>query len=178
MLGCNPDLAAPTVGRCRLNVKLSFAEKLPLMIFDSIANALQCFSLNPHFESAFKWLQENPDAEEGQYEIAGKDCFVMIQNVQSRGKSKPFVEAHNKYLDVQIVLEGKDEIGWKDRATCHDVWQEYGAENDAALWNDAADFFVPVMPGQFLILFPEDAHAPLSGEGNLKKAVFKIRHEF
>ena len=145
------------------------------MIFDSVANARQYFAINPHFEAAFDWLQQNPNAEEGRYEIAGEDCFVMIQNVSGRGKSEPFTEAHNEYIDIQLVLEGQDEIGWKDRATCHDMRSEYSQTNDVALWNDAADFFIPVAPRHFLILFPNDAHAPLSGEGDLKKAVFKVR---
>jgi len=145
------------------------------MIFDSVANARQYFPINPHFEAAFKWLQQNPNAQDGRYEIAGDDCFVMIQSVRNRGKAEPFVEAHNEYIDIQLVLEGTDEIGWKDRATCRNVRAAYSAEKDVAFWNDAADFFVPVAPGHFLILFPHDAHAPLSGEGDLKKAVFKIR---
>ena len=145
------------------------------MIFDSLANARQYYSINPHFEAAFNWLQKNPDAEDGRYEIMGDDCFVMIQSVRGRGKAEPFVEAHNQYIDIQLVLKGADEIGWKDRATCRDVKAEYSEEKDVAFWNDAADFFVPVLPGHFLILFPHDAHAPLSGEGDLKKAVFKVR---
>jgi len=144
------------------------------MIFDSINNAPQYFSLHPLFAVAFKWLEENPNAEVGCYEIAGEDCFVMIQNVSGKGKAV-LLEAHNEYLDIQIVLEGKDEIGWKERATCRDVRQEFDAAKDVALWNDAADFFVPLAPGRFVILFPNDAHAPLSGEGAAKKAVFKIR---
>ena len=144
------------------------------MIFDSINNARQYFSLNPHFEGAFKWLLENPNAEEGRYEIAGADCFVMVQNVRAKGKTTP-LEAHNEHLDIQIVLEGKDEIGWKERATCREVRHEFDAAKDVAFWNDAADFFVPLAPGYFLILFPHDAHAPLAGEGEAKKAVFKIR---
>lgn len=147
------------------------------MIFDSIGNARQYFALNPHFESAFNWLQANPNAAEGRYEIAGDDCFVMIEKVRGRGKAEPFVEAHNEYLDIQIVMEGEDEIGWKERATCRDARAEYSEEKDVAFWHDAADFFVPLAPGHFLILFPHDAHAPLSGEGELKKAVFKIRYE-
>ncbi len=145
------------------------------MIFDSLANAHQYYSINPHIEAAFNWLQQNPNAEVGRYEIAGDDCFVMIQSVRNRGKAEPFVEAHNQYIDIQMVLEGADEIGWKDRATCRDARAEYSEENDVALWNDDADFYVPVASGHFLILFPYDAHMPLSGEGELKKAVFKIR---
>jgi YhcH/YjgK/YiaL family protein len=145
------------------------------MIFDTIANAPQYFTLNPHFEAAFRWLQENPNAALGRYEIAGDDCFVMIQNPVGRGKADPLLEAHNEYLDIQITLEGEDEIGWKDRAACSVVKQEYSADNDAALWSEAPEFYLKLAPGTFVILYPQDAHAPVSGEGAMKKAVFKVR---
>src|SRR5690606_41161217 len=67
---------------------------------------------------------------EGRYEIAGDDCFVMIQHPIGRGKNDPVLEAHDKYLDIQITLEGEDEIGWKARAECTRVKQEYSAESD------------------------------------------------
>ena len=145
------------------------------MIFDTIPNAPQYFALHPHFQAAFEWLTQNPDAEEGKYEIVGDDCFVMIQNPVGKGKSTPLLEAHNEYLDIQLVLEGEDEIGWKDRATCSAVQQEYSAENDAALWSEEPDFYMTLRPGSFAILYPQDAHAPVSGEGPVKKAVFKLR---
>jgi YhcH/YjgK/YiaL family protein len=145
------------------------------MIFDTIANAPQYFALNPHFEAAFRWLSENPNAALGRYDIAGDDCFVMIQNPSGRGKDDPILEAHNAYLDIQITLEGEDEIGWKERAACTAVKQEYSVENDAALWSETPEFYLKLAPGTFVVLYPQDAHAPLSGKGAMKKAVFKIR---
>jgi YhcH/YjgK/YiaL family protein len=55
------------------------------------------------------------------------------------------------------------------------VNQEYSVEKDVMLWSDAPDFYLKLAPGSFLILYPQDAHAPLSGAGEIKKAVFKIR---
>ena len=150
------------------------------MIFDTISNAPQYFGLHPHFEAAFKWLEANPHTTEGTYEIAGKDLFVMIQRPDGRGKAEPILEAHNEYLDIQITLEGEDEIGWKARTSCTNVTQQYSPENDAILWGEAPDFYLKLAPGSFVILYPQDAHAPLSkessaGTGQMKKAVFKVR---
>ncbi len=145
------------------------------MIFDTIDNASQYFALHPHFKAAFNWLRENPNAEEGRYEIVGEDCFVMIQNPTGRGKSNPVLEAHNQYLDIQLVLEGRDEIGWKPRANCSNITMEYSKDEDAQLWGEASDFYLAMEPGTFAIFYPQDAHAPLSSEGALKKAVFKLR---
>jgi YhcH/YjgK/YiaL family protein len=145
------------------------------MIYDTLENAPRYFPVHPQFETAFQWLQENPGAPEGKHEIAGDDCFVMIQTASGQGGSTPVLEAHNQYLDIQIALDGTDEIGWKSRAACTNITQEYSGEKDVVLWSEAADFTVSLAPGAFVILFPSDAHAPLSGKGAVKKAVFKLR---
>jgi biofilm protein TabA len=145
------------------------------MIFDTIENAPHYFALHPHFPAAFDWLKENPYATEGTYEIAGKDLFVMIQRPDGRGKTEPVLEAHNEYLDIQITLEGEDEIGWKARASCSNVTQDYSAENDVAFWGEAPEWYFKLAPGTFAVLYPQDAHAPLSNNGPMTKAVFKVR---
>lgn len=144
------------------------------MILSTLANAARYFALNPHFERAFAWLQSNPDAEVGRYEIEGESCYVMIQRVEGRGKNDPIIEAHNRYLDIHVVREGLEEIGWKPRAHCTNITQPFDATGDAMLWGDAPEFYVPLAPGQFAIVYPEDAHAPCSGDGEVLKAVFKI----
>ncbi|HEX8551579.1 MAG TPA: YhcH/YjgK/YiaL family protein [Abditibacteriaceae bacterium] len=144
------------------------------MILDTLDNAHRYFALSEHFQAAFAWLQQNPNAAEGRYEIAGDNCFVMVQRAEPKGKDEPFVEAHNRYLDIHVTLEGVDEIGWKPRANCQDITHEYNAETDAAFWADWPDFYVSVAPGQFCVVFPSDAHAPSSGAGDVLKAVFKI----
>jgi len=144
------------------------------MIFDTVANAHRIFPFNPHFEAAFAWLSANPDAQVGRYEISGEDCYVMIQRVQGRGHADPVIEAHDKYLDIHVTLSGVEEIGWKPRVACSNVTQDFNPESDAILWGESPDFYVPVAPGQFAIVYPEDAHAPCSGAGEVLKAVFKI----
>ena len=144
------------------------------MIFDSTDNAARIFVLNPYFEKAFSWLEANPNTEVGRYEIDGESCYVMIQRVVGRGKSDPVVAAHNRYLDIHVTLQGLEQIGWKPRAACEKMTQPFDVETDAILWSDTPDFYFPVAPGQFAIVYPEDAHAPCSGEGEVLKAVFKI----
>ena len=39
---------------------------------------------------------------------------------------------------------------------------------------NAPDMFFQLTNGQFAIFFPEDVHAPMIGEGNIKKMVIKV----
>jgi YhcH/YjgK/YiaL family protein len=144
------------------------------MILDTLDNAHRYFALNPHFQAAFAWLKHNRDAAVGRYDIDGDECYVMIQSVTGRGHADPLIEAHNRYLDIHVTLQGVEQIGWKPRAECSHVKQPFNDATDAILWSESPDFYVSLTPGQFCIVFPEDAHAPCSGDGEVLKAVFKI----
>jgi biofilm protein TabA len=89
------------------------------------------------------------------------------------------VEGHIKYIDVQILVSGEEEIGvLPSRRVTHK--SAYNEERD--FWN------APVSAGEmeifllkkddYMVLFPEDAHAPqLAVNGlslNVKKIVAKV----
>jgi len=40
---------------------------------------------------------------------------------------------------------------------------------------DAPDMFFGLTDGQFVIFFPEDVHAPMIGEDEIKKLVIKVK---
>jgi beta-galactosidase beta subunit len=42
------------------------------------------------------------------------------------------------------------------------------------LYSDTPDTYFSLKDGQFVIFFPEDVHAPMLGEGLIKKLVVKI----
>jgi len=52
---------------------------------------------------------------------------------------------------------------------------EYNAEKDVVFYNDAPDMYFQLTNNQFAIFFPEDVHAPMIGEGEIKKLVIKVK---
>ena len=48
-------------------------------------------------------------------------------------------------------------------------------ENGLELTPENAQTFYTLRPGQFTILFPEDGHAPMIGEGDVRKIIVKVR---
>ena len=42
-------------------------------------------------------------------------------------------------------------------------------------YDDVPQTYYEVTPGQFTLLFPEDAHAPMVGEGTIRKVIVKVR---
>ncbi|MGZ8545586.1 MAG: YhcH/YjgK/YiaL family protein, partial [Flavisolibacter sp.] len=42
-------------------------------------------------------------------------------------------------------------------------------------YSDAPDMFFQLKPGQFAIFFPDDVHAPMIGDAEIKKLVIKVK---
>ncbi|MDE6624595.1 MAG: YhcH/YjgK/YiaL family protein, partial [Alistipes sp.] len=51
----------------------------------------------------------------------------------------------------------------------------FNAEKDIQFFEDVPQTYYTLRPGQFTILFPEDGHAPMVGEGVVRKIIFKVR---
>lgn len=51
---------------------------------------------------------------------------------------------------------------------------QYDEDKDFAFYQQLADQYIHIKPGQFAICFPEDGHAPLIGIGKQRKLIAKI----
>jgi YhcH/YjgK/YiaL family protein len=56
-----------------------------------------------------------------------------------------------------------------------DPKEAYNAEKDVIFYNDKPDMYFSLHEGQFAIFFPDDVHAPMIGEGPVKKLVVKVK---
>ena len=88
------------------------------MILDILENARQYQNLNTGFEKAIDFLLR-PDLKElaeDTYEIDGKRIYAMVSKDPGRQKEDALLEAHEKYVDIQFVLDGTDTMGWKPKS--------------------------------------------------------------
>ena len=146
------------------------------MILDILSNANRYEALHKNFPKAFQFLKRADLATlaEGRYDIDGDTIFAIVAKDQGREKDEAQLEIHNKYIDIQMVLEGIDEMGWKARSACTDMVDEYNAENDIQFIADSPISWMTTPPGHFAIFFPEDAHLPLIAKGLIHKVIVKI----
>ena len=100
--------------------------------------------------------------------------YAMVSRSPARQRSEARLEAHRKYIDIQYVISGVEEMGWKARSRCQRPHDQYDAEKDIEFFADVPDNYVTVLPGQFVVFFPDDAHAPLIGTGEVHKIVIKV----
>lgn len=146
------------------------------MILDSLKKFELYNSIHPLFEKAFNYVIENGNnAPLGKYEIDGENLFVMFVEPDLKKAEDALLEAHNNYIDIQIVLEGSEGFGWSPRHNCKSPKGEFNAEKDIIFFSDAPQTTICVNAGEFIILMPGDAHAPLIGSGKSRKAIVKVR---
>lgn len=146
------------------------------MILDILENAHHYQTLNTGFAKAIEFLSR-PDLKElpvDTYEIDGKRIYAMISKDSGRKKEDALLEAHEKYVDIQVVLDGTDTMGWKPKSACQHPTSDYDSEKDVILFKDEPDAWLATGSGAFAIFFPEDAHMPLISSGQLHKVVIKI----
>lgn len=149
------------------------------MIIDELSQASKYHVLHPRFKTAFDFLTNNhlEELSLGKHLIDGEDVFAIVVNEEavSMLESTADFECHNTYIDIQYVFGGIETIGYKHRDTCVEPRGVYHQEKDVLFFEDAPDFFFKLMPGQFGIYFPTDVHAPMIGEGKIRKIVIKVR---
>ena len=146
------------------------------MIFDTLANADRYATLHALFPLAFEYLRNTglKALEPGRYPIQGEDLFAIVETSAGRSREKAKLECHRKYIDIQLVLEGTDEMGWKPLCDCHDPIADYSSEKDIQFFRDPPASWIATPPGAFCLFFPQDAHAPLISTGEIRKVILKI----
>ena len=146
------------------------------MILDKLENAENYYDMHPDFEKAFAFLRQKGLAglPADRYEIDGERLFCMISKGLGRSRAEAKLEAHRKYIDIQYVIAGADEMGWKPTSACARVDTPYNADKDIEFFKDKPDSWTEVPAGSFVIFFPQDAHAPMVSNEEIHKAVLKI----
>ncbi|MDQ0455909.1 YhcH/YjgK/YiaL family protein [Rhizobium paknamense] len=114
----------------------------------------------------------------GRHELAGDDSFLLIQSMDTKPAAELRPEAHRRYIDVQILLTGREAFGvafpdpdlapLDDRLESHDIAFYPGPKSE---------YMVTLRPRDFIIFFPGEFHRPCCEAGGvetIRKAVIKV----
>jgi biofilm protein TabA len=147
------------------------------MIITSIEQLQRYKHLHLGLEKAGEFLRRKDlsTLAEGRCEIDGDKLFALVSNNEGKGQEKARLEAHRKYIDVQFCLTGKDLIGVRPLAECKTVAVAYDETKDIVFFKEPSHEWISIEGDQCAVFFPEDAHAPLAGDGPCKKVVLKIK---
>lgn len=111
----------------------------------------------------------------GKTEISGSHIFFIHNDIDGVKAENQPLEMHREYIDIHLLLEGEERIGYLPLSKVEHYSQEYKSEGDCALSPDAPDFYVQLYPGDYCIVFPEDPHAPAISSGRINKIIGKVR---
>ena len=148
------------------------------MIIDTLTNASKYFSLHPSFAKAFDYINQNNVATlaDGIYETPeGLKVIVNTDMGKTAEASLAKFECHDKNIDIQLCVKGLETMAWKPREKCLTPNGEYNPDKDVRFFSDAPDMSFQLTDGQFAVFFPEDVHAPMIGDGEIKKVVIKVK---
>lgn len=148
------------------------------MIVDNLKNTEKHESLHPLFKQAFDYLKsvDFSAVQTGKTELQGEDFFVIVSDSDLRAQQEAKLEVHNRYIDIQMPVSKIESFGWKSRSDLVKPQQAFDNERDIQFFDDEYQTVLSLSPNRdFVIFFPEDAHAPCIGDHKIRKVVVKIK---
>lgn len=139
----------------------------------------QQYRLNKaYWDEAFAFLKNHglQNLAVGKYPIDGDNVFASVTDDATKNLDQTKWESHRKYIDLQYVIAGEENIGVCPIAKAK-VIIPYDETRDVVNYTAKGKIYKAV-PGTFFILFPDNVHrASITTGGNKadKKIVIKIR---
>ena len=148
------------------------------MITDTLAQAFLYEPLHPLFTAAFGFLRGTDvlSLADGRTEIDGDRLFALTQSYETRPVRDGKLEAHRRYIDIQFVVSGEEQIGYAPLGGQPPA-EPFSTERDIGFYHGEAAGLVRLTAGMFAVFFPHDAHLPgrhLTTPSRVKKIVLKV----
>ena len=150
------------------------------MILDRISNITYYTNLYPSIQKIIEFLDSATTCNiaPGTYELDGKQIYAVIQEYSTVPSDTLFWEYHKKYIDIQCILDGEEDIYWTTSESLTDC-DPYDENTDSTITYCTSIPSIPIYltAGHFAILAPQDAHKPKCTHNtctNVKKIVFKL----
>ncbi|SUB77985.1 YhcH/YjgK/YiaL family protein [Porphyromonas macacae] len=147
------------------------------MVLANLSESYRYECLHPLFHEVFEYVKQHDLLLMPPGRIVLRPDILFINNDRPLGvpEEKQVLEVHRNFIDIHFLLEGKERVGWKSTPDCRDKVVPYDAARDCMFYGDEPDGYFNYKPGQFIIFWPEDAHATIIGEGTIKKSIAKVR---
>ncbi|MCR5077824.1 MAG: YhcH/YjgK/YiaL family protein [Prevotella sp.] len=147
------------------------------MIIADLNSCSRYYGLHPRMKEAMEYILHHDFThdEPGHIPLDGDNLFINLDEVELKPKDRQRLEFHQRYIDVQVPLLLEETMGWTPMAALGTPDIAYDALRDCGFYSQPARNYLKVSPGQFAVFFPEDAHAPIIGEGRQRKLVAKVR---
>ncbi len=146
------------------------------MILDDLDRLEVLAALPGPFADALAFLRR-PGLEtlaDGRYEAGLRGVHATVSRQPARHAGEGRLEAHRRHADIQVLLGGRESIGWSplDHLALPDT--AWDPATDLQFFAGAPQMWLHLRPGQFALFLPTDLHLPLVGEDLIHKVVVKV----
>ena len=151
------------------------------MILDKVENAARYAGVHAGIPATVEAALKLNAAtyQKGRVDVDGDNIYLNCAEYDTHDREGALSEAHRAYLDVMVVIEGVETVYVKRTDALCNVTKPYDASIEALLADTDADTSaIRLQKGDFLVLFPEDAHAPgchADAPSHVKKAIGKVK---
>ncbi len=151
------------------------------MIVSDLAHLPTQLKTNSALDQAIEFLRQAgwQGHADGTIPIDGARVYGLLQSHTTRVQPDAVrFEGHYKYIDIQYIIEGEETIFWTPTAgltptvpydDTQDIWFSQVSRQGTIA--------VALSRGQLVVLFPEDAHAPMYcvvAPSRVRKLVIKV----
>ncbi len=128
------------------------------MIIDKLENIRFYEAMLPDLETGLAKIAELGESPElGRYEFDGG--YLLVQSGETTPMEEGTFEAHRRYIDVQILRGGAEEMAWKPLSELT-TEVPYDEIKDAERLNGTRENHMLISAGMFYAAFPSDGHKP------------------
>lgn len=147
------------------------------MIYDTLNNLSRYKGIHPNLDIALVFLAEANlnKLKIGKTVIDGEKVFINVMEASLKEKSELAYEFHKEYLDIQLDIEGEEQIGIgnfnENKVITYDPQIDFGTIVCEQ------ELFLPLGENRFIICMLNEPHKPSIQSDNhsiVKKCVVKI----
>lgn len=151
------------------------------MIYDTLENSKRYDMIHPRVGKILRYLRSHDwsDFEDGTVQLEGDKIYFTISRYETKDPETARPEAHKKYIDVQVMLEGEECFG---TGFTEEGMEPAEAHEDKDLYfYDAETLPIELRAGEFILVFPGELHtpgvSPASGKREVRKFVGKVYYD-
>ena len=148
------------------------------MIIAPISDAKQYLGIHPNLDLALNHI--TPEflnrLGEDRVDLIPGEVWCTRFTYETIADEDSFFEAHQRFLDIHLMLEGCERVEIAPPGMLEPLHSQ--PENDFYAYSGQGQQKLLLTPGQFLVVFPEDAHKIkmyVDTPETVTKAVFKAR---
>ena len=145
------------------------------MILDKLSAAQAYRGIHPRLDAVLDRLNEDFLATVGSetMRLEGDALYVTRFTYKTLPLEDTFFEAHRRYLDVHLMMEGEERVELASPGGL----TLFEHKDDFYAYRGTAEQSLILRPGSFLVVFPGDAHRikiQVNGPETVSKVVFKV----